>query len=230
MPVLYGNDKLCTLPAMNEKKLFSICALVILYVTMNVACDPLAYRTVAVLGVPIAGSALLFASLYPMLDLLTRLTNRNFVIKLIVLFHLSDLLFTYLLFGINQLPAPHSLDLAAYNTVFESLPRLYWSGIVSAIITSIVEVLIYVFLQKRIKTFFVASMISTVTMLLIHNVPTDIFAFYGKPHWKTMVVANFITCISTLFIYTSLANFFLRRIDKSHKDQMDLTPEPETVT
>ena len=129
------------------------------------------------------------------------------------LFRLCDLLFTYSLFLINKFPYPaYFHHYQAFNIVFSPLPRLYWAGILGDIITSIVEVFIYYFFQKHIKSFILASFVSITIMLLCHNVPTDLISFSKIfPHtYLRVVLANFLTGLVVLAVYCCIGGVLLK--------------------
>ena len=194
--------------------LISLC---LLYITISLACDPAAYRLVSVAGLPIGGSSFIYAGLYTLLDMLTRITGRNNVIKLIFVFHLCDLLFSYILYFISMAPLPSDYSYHSYNTVISSFPRLFWSGILGAIIAGVVEVTIFAFIQKRIRNFGIASGISTIIILSAHNIPTDYFAFKDLyPNKVTQLVGmNFLVNIISLLVYITLGQISLKLIQKS---------------
>ena len=198
---------------MTEKRFFLITAIALLYLTISLACDPLAYRLVSIFGMTIGGAGLIYSSLYTLLDVLTRLTGRAITIKLILIFHLCDFIFSYLLFGINLLPVPHSFhNLHAFNIVMSPIPRMFWAGIIGSIVAGIIEVFVYAFLQKRIKSFFVSSFLATVIILLAHNVPTDIVAYKKAfPNISMQIVAtNFTMNCIFLVLFTSINSIVLR--------------------
>ena len=206
-----------------QRKIFAIVTVAVIYLTVSLACDPVAFRLVNVFGYTVGGSGLIFAALYPMLDLLTRLSSRNFTIKLILVFHICDFLFTYLLYGINHLPVPLSFHhLHAYQIVISPLPRLWWGGIIGAVVAGVVEVIIFSFLQKKFTSFFLSSFISTIIILLAHNVPTEAYAFSKVyPHtWETIVATNFIAGVAMLSVYTFIANLSLKFMNRKSNERI----------
>lgn len=199
----------------SNRTLLIITTISCLYVTLSLACDPAAYRLVNIGGYAMGGS-FFYAALYTLLDILTRVTGRKNVYILIFVFHICDLIFSYTLYFVSLLPLPVHYNYPGFNTVLSSLPRLFWSGIVGAIIAGMIEVTIYASLQKRINNFFLASGLSTLIIMLAHNVPTDYFAFkelYPQKVWQ-IVFMNFTVSILLLLIYTILGQFILKIINK----------------
>src|SRR3990167_7568895 len=189
--------------------------IVTIYITVSLVCDPLAFRLISLFGLVFSASPIPYALLYPLLDMLTRSLGRAVTIKLIVLFHFSDFLFSYLLYFINLLPAPVNFhSLVAFNTVILPLPRLFWSGIIGAMLSGIVEVLIYAFFQKRFNSFFLSSFLATTIILFGHNVPTELLALKTSfpTNYVSIVATNFGVSIFCLAIYAALAGLILKYI------------------
>lgn len=82
-----------------DKKYFIIITLTLLYLTISLACDPAAYRLINIFGFTMGSSGLIFSVLYTILDMLTRVAGRKLVYFLILVFHLCDLLFSYIIFN-----------------------------------------------------------------------------------------------------------------------------------
>lgn len=114
---------------------------------------------------------------------------------------------------------PEDFQYTQLNLILEQFPRLFWSGIFGALIAGIVEISIYSFLQRKIKNFMVASLISTLIIMLAHNVPTDYFAF--KPLYpervKSIVAMNFAISACLLVVSTAIGQISLIFIDKYHR-------------
>ena len=161
---------------LDNKRILVINTICLVYLTMSLACDMLAYRLISFFGHTLAASALLYIGLFALLDLLAKTCGRKFTIISIFIFHACDLLFTYFLFWINKISYPHNFYLIeSYNHLFNGLPILFWSGILGAIAAGIIEVLFYSFVQKRVKSFFVSSYFSTIIVVLVHNAVTEYF-------------------------------------------------------
>ncbi len=179
---------------MELKKVYLLIVLSLFYLTLSLACDPLCFRIVNIHGYNFTGSAIIFPILYVVLDSITRVCGKYMAIRLVFLFHIFDGVFTYLLYTINLLPSPPLFShLNAFLIVVSPLPRLFWSGILGAILAGITEVLLYAFLQNKIKSFFLASVTSTILILLAHDLATDYMAFYKifpSSYWR-LTFANF---------------------------------------
>lgn len=204
---------------MSNKKFLIVLAICLIYLTFSVACDPLAFRLINLFGITISGSVLLYSALYPMLDMLTRLLGKSLTIIIIVIFHFCDFLFSYALYLINLISAPATFhSLAAYNTVITPIPRMFWAGILGAVVAGIIEVLIYATIQKRVKNFFFSSLVATAIVVIGHGVPTDYFAFkeiFPTEVWH-LVFANISMNIVILTIYITLASLAMKAIGKQY--------------
>ena len=203
---------------MTIKKFIFSASILLLYLTISLACDPLAFRLVSISGIMLTGSALLYPALYTILDILTRLLGRGLAIIFVFILHLCDLIYTYLLYSINTLPTVASFhSLHAFNVVISPLPRLFWAGVAGALIAGIAEILIYAFFQKRIRSFFITSFISTAIILLAHNVPTEYIAFRKvfPQEWIYILFSNFLFSISLLLIYSFAGGLIINSIEKS---------------
>jgi len=202
---------------MNDRKYQVILIVSLIYLTISLACDPAAYRLISIPGLAtMSGSSLIFAALYTLLDILTRVAGRKHVYFLIIIFHVCDLMFSYILYTISMMPSPPGHQYLSLNMTLSLLPRLFWSGIVGAIIAGIVEVTIYAFLQGKIKNFILASGISTIVILLAHNVPTEYFALKTlySDNITEILIANFIVGVMVLLVCTTLGFFALKLIDR----------------
>ena len=159
-----------------------------------------------------------------MLDMLTRLLGRSFVILMILLFHLCDFLYSYALYLVNLMPHPASFHhLLAYNIVISPIPRMFWAGIIGSVVAGIVEVFIYSLLQKKIKTFFIASYLSTAIIVFAHGIPTDYFAFnkaFPNQVWH-LVFNNIIMNIVILTAYIIIASTAMKLIGKQYYKKTD---------
>lgn len=120
-----------------------------------------------------------------------------------------------------MLPSPVGYQYHDLNTVLSLLPRLFWDGIIGAVIAGIIEVTIYAFLQTRTKNFIKASGISTIIILLAHNVPTEYFAFkiLYPNSVKEIVAINFIIGSLLLLVYTTMSFLALKLIDRVLKNE-----------
>jgi len=208
----------------SNKKFLIVLTISLIYLTFSLACDPLAFRLITLFGVTISGSVMLYSGLYPMLDMLTRLLGKYLTIAMIIIFHFCDFLYSYALYLINLMPHPATFDnLQAYNIVITPIPRMFWAGIIGAIIAGVVEVLIFAILQKHIKKFFIATFCSTIIVVIGHGIPTDYFAFekiFPNQVWH-LVFANISMNIVILTIYTTVAALIMKVIGKQYYRNVD---------
>jgi len=199
---------------METKKVYILLILSLAYLTLSLACDPLAFRLIDFIGYPLSASALVYSSLFTLLDLIARITSRNMAIVMLILFHFFDLLFTYILYTANLIPPPKDYTLlAAYNTILTPLPRLFWSGIAGGLIAGIVEVSLYAFLQTKIKNFFIASVSATVIILMAHNIPADYFAFHKifPDSYPMLITLNFAIGAGLVAVNSFIASLLLKK-------------------
>lgn len=195
------------------------CILIIslFYLTISLACAPVAFRTVNIFGFAIVGSGLIYSSLYTMLDMLTYLCGRRFVYFLIITFHFFDLIFLYTIYGISLLPYPTGFQhYTEIDMMFSYLPRLFWGGIIGAIFSGFVEVSLYSFFQSKTKNFFKASWISTMVVIFAHNVSADYFSFNNifHEHIFSVIMATFVVCCASLIPFSLIGHLALKIIRK----------------
>lgn len=106
----------------------------------------------------------------------------------------------------------------AFNIVITHIPRMFWAGIIGALAACIIEVLIYVFIQKRIKNFFIATYLSTATVVIGHGLPTDYFAFnkaFPDQVWS-LTFSNISVNIVVLGFYIVLTSLTFKLINREH--------------
>lgn len=204
---------------MNNKKFLIILSICLVYITFSLACDPLAFRLINLFGITMSGSVMLYPALYPMLDMLTRLLGKYLTIVIIVIFHFCDFLYSYALYLINMIAPPSSFHtIASYNIVISPIPRMFWAGIIGAVVAGIIEVLIYATIQKRVKNFFFSSFVATAIVVIGHGIPTDYFAFkkiFPDEVWN-LVFANISMNIVILTIYITIASLAMKAIGKDY--------------
>ncbi len=210
---------------MELRKVYILIILSLLYLTLSLACDPLDFRLISIGSYSFTGAAFIFPALYIVLDSITRTSGKYMAIRLVFFFHLFDGLFTYLLYTINLLPAPTTFKFFnAYLSIVSPMPRLFWSGIIGAILSGIVEVLIYAFLQNKIKSFFISSVSATILIMLAHNLPTDYLTFHKLyPNiYMHLIIFNFsVNCLSVIVCSLMLSMFFSKQKDNFLKLQGD---------
>lgn len=198
---------------MQNKKFTFILIISLCYLTTSLACDPIAFRLVNIYGFTLIGSGLIYSSLYTMLDMLTYLAGRKFVYILIIAFHFFDLVFSYIIYGISFLPYPdgyhHSKEVDA---LFSHLPRLFWGGILGGIAAGFIEVTLYAFVQSKTNNFFKASGISTMLVILAHNIPLQYIAFkkmFPDRFYEILFTSFTLNCIS-LMLYSFIGFLLIK--------------------
>ena len=206
--------------AVKTESFLSHVFLICLYLTLSLSCDLLAFRLVKVGGFVVGGGIFIYPALYTLLDLLARINKEKTVLLLIFVLHFFDLLFSYLLYLVNLLPAPAGfVHLHAFNVVISPIPRLFWSGLVGSLFANVFEVLVFSALQKKSSSFMVSSLFSTLLVVILHDVPTDLIAyskiFPEKFLWLT--INNLIIVSMFVMIYTAFASFCLFLTNKGCK-------------
>lgn len=190
-------------------KIYNIIILCLLFNTLSLACDPLDFRLISYHQYIFTGAALIFPALYIISDLITRVCGRYMGVRLILLFHVFDGLFTYVLYWINLLPSPINFKLMnSFQSIFSPMPRLFWSGILGDLIAAVVEILIYAYIQQRTKNFFIASVSAAIIILFAHNLPTDYFTFHKIfPNiYGQLIIFNFtINCLTVIIFSLALS-------------------------
>ncbi len=184
------------------------------YLTISLSCNLLAFRQINFFGFTMGGSSLIYALLYVCLDMITRVGGRDFAIKMVFIFRIFDFSFTYIVYSINLLPPPTAFkNLAAFTTIVGPMPMLFWAGLLGSTVVGVIDIFLFVFFQRRLKNFLPASFLTTLIVLILHNIPTYYFSMRHMfpDAYIQMFFVNTVFESFTALIASGVANFVLTK-------------------
>lgn len=199
----------------NDRRIHCLIILASLYLTISFACCTLAFRIVTIDYYSFGASALIYGSIYIIVDAITQLSSTRTCIKLILIFHCCKFIYVYLLYGANFLPAPHSPLTTAYSMVTNPLVALFWGDLFGSVVAGITDILIFASLQKRIKNFFISSFLSTCVVVISHNIPTNYFALrhvFPDKYWQITLI-NCALAMLAILVTSSVINTLMNKLN-----------------
>jgi len=190
--------------------------LAMLYLTVSLACDIVAYKVVNVCGLLSIGAAFIFPLLYVFSDVLTEIFGEKPARFVIIVHICCDFIFTVLILTIIHLPSPSSWHLqSAYNQVLNPMMRLYVAGIIGSLSSSFININIlsrWKVLMKG-RFFWLRSIGSTCIGIISYTVITDLLAFrtaLNTANLLEVTLVNLVSNISFAILYTGFATFLVK--------------------
>lgn len=182
--------------------------LAMFYLTISLACDPLAFKVISLPFSPLVGSALLFPLLYASMDIIAELYGEKTSRYIIYVHIVFDCLFTFTIIGIAHLPSPSWwTHQEAYNTVLNPMGRLYVAGIIGSLVSSLIDVHLLVKWRDLYqgKYFWARSVISSSISILAYTVVTNTIAFIHLKHFGAITLTNIVSNIVFAAIYLTFS-------------------------
>lgn len=201
----------------NRKALFLTIASMC-YITIKLTCNPLFFRLtdftlniyIIHYVVKVFSSTFIYPLVYVVSDIVTALSNRRIAICIIIVGIVCDGFFSYSIYYASLLQLPHfmtasELKNASYvNYMGHPIWKLYYSGVIGTIITSVVEVLIFNKLYKKMQNFFTSTILSIIVVIVVHN-PIAALPIWNEPDYWRVVTNGLIVDISFLIAYVLIA-------------------------
>ena len=161
-------------------------ALLALYVTLVIASNLVASK---IIGFDIGfttlfahGATLLFAVTFLLTDIVNEKFGRSAAQRMIFIAFLSQiafLVFSYI--AVSATPAPFFMDQAAFDTVFNAVPRIAAAGLITFLISESLDA--YLYQWFRLKThgrhLWVRNAFSSIPAMLLDSALFVTLAFYG---------------------------------------------------
>lgn len=190
--------------------------LAMIYVTCKLLCNPIFFRQTEFI-VPylnyqfkITCAILVFPLTYILSDGITVITNRKIAIIIIMFGIICDGIFSCVINFISLFSLPHQmsstelLNTQSINNIGGQMWKLYYYGVIASAVASIFEVIIFSFLYKKIKIFFISTVISIVLIITVHNLITDYYTLSSEKDVWQIVLHNWMMNISFMLIYILL--------------------------
>ncbi len=165
-----------------KTRVLMIC--VVLFITLELACDIAVHRYVLVGGVQFLADSMIYPLTYILNDVIAELFGYAVARRLIWLSIASDLLFACLLFGINRMPAPVGWGLKnAFIQVLDPLIRVSFAGFFAVVVGRFSS--IYLLSRSKFmlkgRLFWLRSLVSVIVGVIL-----DVVVFYGLTFYGQM--------------------------------------------
>lgn len=197
-----------------DNQLIWIVVISMFYVAVKLTCNPLFFRHVEVTiptlsfstTIKVVSSTFIYPLVYVLSDLITALTNRKMAIIIIIVGILCDGFFSFGVYYVSLINIPTSMtntelkNADFVNYLGYPIWKLYYSGVLGSIITSITEIFLFNKLYRKMQNFFSSTIISVIVVLIIHN-PIAAFPIWSEPDYWQVVTNGLIIDISFMIIY-----------------------------
>lgn len=207
-------------------------ALAMLYVTCKLTCNPLFFRQ-SLFTIPfthhqirIVSSAFVYPAIYVISDAIVAVSNRMITIFIIIIGVVCDGLFSGMTNLVTTLQMPHINSLIqqantnAVNQLGSQFWQLYYHGVIAALTAAILEVLIFSFIFRKSRNFFISTIASVIIVLLAHNTIADYPLLKSDPNALTIIFNGIGMNVSVMAIYAALISVVLlivKRLDLKAK-------------
>jgi len=184
-----------------------------LYITCKLVCNPLFFRQIDISllffsgPIKLTGSAFFYPAIYILSDLITALSNRRVAIVIAMFGIFCDGFFSFCVSHVSYLVIPsvmsatELLNTNSVDLIGKPMWQLYYQGVMAATFAAVFEILMFSLLFKRIKNFIVATVLSVVMTLVIHNLINDYQMLKHEPDVWKIIIDNWIVNVTILFVY-----------------------------
>jgi queuosine precursor transporter len=189
--------------------------LIMLFLTLYLGCDLIAYKFVSIGFTFISGAVLVFPLSLAMIDVITELYGTKIARFVIWLAIFCDFIFIIVTTSISHLPSPtfwHKQG--SYNVVLNPMLRLYFSCVVGMAVSSLTS--IHLLAKWKImlsgRFFFFRSVLATIIGFIIYTLITDVLAFYQIANNLSLLklaTTNLLSNLVSATIYLYLCALFV---------------------
>lgn len=209
----------------DENKLYLLLTMAMLYVAFKLTCNTLFFRQTNIhlplfnMELRVVCSAFVYPAIYVISDGIVALSSRKLAIATIIVGTICDGFFSWATSSITSLNLPSMsndqlLNSLAINQIGPQVWKLYYHGLIAAITAAIAEVIIFSIIFKKIKNFFVSTIISVVITLLAHNTITDYPMLRSDPNAWRIIFNGLSINIAIMALYAALVTILLYVIKK----------------
>lgn len=218
--------------AQKDSKVYLLLVMAMLYVTFKLTCNTLFFRQTIVhisiinMEMRIVCSAFVYPAIYVISDGIVALSSRKLAIITIIVGVLCDGFFSWSTNAVTKLDLPSMshdqlLNSLAINQVGPHVWKLYYHGVIAAITAAIAEVIIFSLIFRKLKNFFISTIVSVIITLLVHNTITDYPMLRSDPDaWK--IIFNGISMnITIMTLYAAIVSIFLYLMKKFYSSKRE---------
>jgi len=186
------------------------------YITCCVVCNPLFFRYLELPILKISSAAFIYPLVYVLIDTISAMTNRGTAIFVIIVGRICDGVFSYLLFFFANQQIPLDMSSAAIqntnavNVLGNLVWPLWYHGVIASTVTAIVELMLFMFIFKKLKNFFLSTIISITVTLVTHNLINDYGVLKNDPHVWHVIVGNLSVNLSIMVLYTAVIALMMK--------------------
>ncbi|MFZ2555837.1 MAG: queuosine precursor transporter [Minisyncoccia bacterium] len=192
-------------------------ALLALYVTLAVASSIFASKTIAIdFGFAeffAPGAVLIFSVTFLLTDIVNEKFGKREVYKMIflgLLAQIAFLIFSYLV--LKAVPAPFFTNQAAFETVFNSVPRVVIAGLIAFLVSELLDANLYQWFRNLTggKHLWMRNAFSTFPAMAIDSIVFVTLAFWGVMPLTPLIIGLTVTkwlvgIVDIPFMYASRA-------------------------
>lgn len=190
--------------------------LICLFVSLSITSHLIAYRLVSVLGFSIFPSSLTYMLCFVMVDIMSSYNPVRFMWLVISMESIANLIMVSVTHFVIYAPHPEFfIDSSSYIDVFSPVSRLYWANIVGGFIGFAFNSLIFIyFYRKRKMPFIMASILSSLSVVVVYTTITDYFAFdyLYKSHISELVFVNIVSNLFFIVVFSIPSRIAVRKI------------------
>lgn len=209
----------------NASELFIIVFSISILISVSVACNLLYFfwfqKTLLGYNLIFSLAAFFYPLKFALLDLINKLTTYRFAIIVAIIITITDGIFSSIpmlshVFPNYRYVAEDSLSNIS-NAVYILSPhifKLYYSGILSSLITLFFELYLFNQIIKRIKNLPISIIISTALTLLAHNLILDYSVLREYANCWNIIIGNYIVNLIVVTGYALVVCFITKRVIK----------------
>ena len=200
-------------------------ALIPFYITISLTAHIIAMRLSEVFGYPIISAAWIYMAVFVLNDVVRSYSRSRTIVYVFILLEALCNFLSFLYCNIiahSNAPA-YVGDIGAYKLVFGSVWPIYLANLAGSALAALLDVWLFAYLFfKRKLPFFFASLLSSITTLVIYTVITDYFGMVGTfpNHIWIITGVNVITNIIMLTFYSILGQIFIWWISRFYLNRL----------
>ena len=200
--------------------------LLMLYVTVKIACDILFFNHLEIhffsLILKPTQSAFLYPVIFILLNWILLIHGKNKAFFIVIASMLMDGIFSLLVYSAHFVPTPdlnlrESLLTNGVHYISQDIWALFYHGFLGSISAYILEILLFLFIFKRFKKYWISTVLSVTITMFAHHLICDYPVFARQSnHPLYLTLSNYLLSVSLLISYI-LALVILEKLLRNNK-------------
>ena len=199
-----------------------IVILSVLYVACKLTCNPLFFRLVNI-HIPflnfefnVLNTILLFPILYLLINLIIIASNKNMAIFIFIAGIICEGFFSFSVTYATSLPIPNlmtkiqSLNTNAINIYGSKIWYQFKQELFAEIFINIFQIIIFSILIKKIRSFFISTMISVFITLVFYNIFINYYILATQNYNLNIAFRGISITMSILALYIGILSMIIR--------------------